>query len=147
MQSQWELTHAREVDAVGATGGPVGRLHVAPVDGSLDACVLTDRRGTIQRANSATETLLEMREARMIGKLLVSFVARRGIRLFRKELEELNAPRPGVAAFEVDFRPRGGKPFTVRVDAHRVASSSNELLSLAWTLRPVIDRAPRAIRP
>jgi PAS domain S-box-containing protein len=113
---------------------------VALFDGNPDACILTDRRGTIEEANAAAAKMLGMPADRLEGRLLIGFVARRDTRIFRDRLHSFD-PKGDTAPFEVRVRPRGGSPYVVVLHPSGIARYDERLGGVLWTIRPAAVRA------
>lgn len=111
-----------------------------------DALFLTDRRGTIEEANAAAAKLLAMPAARLPGKLLIGFVARRDTKAFRDRVHDLGHT-PAARPLEVHVRPRGGAPpFPAAFSAQDVLDGGGHPVGLLWTMRPAHaqPRTPRS---
>ena len=104
-------------------------------EGLPDGCILTDGSGVIEDANEGAERMFALPTGRFVGKLLISFVARRDTRAFRDRLREIQATRT-PPPFELSLRPRGGAPFAAVLNGRRLASHSGRLIGIRWTLRP-----------
>jgi PAS domain-containing protein len=102
-----------------------------------EAYVSTNEAGIIQDANLATAELLASEPQYLVGRPLITFVARQDTRAFRahlKMLGERNAngdPRP---ACQLRMRPRGQAPFPVRLRATVVRAQSAKTIAIRWNL-------------
>jgi PAS domain S-box-containing protein len=108
-------------------------------DSAPDAYIESDAQGVVREANLAAAALLALPPELLVGKLLISFVARGDTRAFRGYLAALGAPEPPEATrtFEVRLRPRGGSPFLASVSVRAVRGAGAH----RWTLRPLVAHA------
>ncbi len=109
-------------------------------DGAADAYVETDAQGVVREANRAAAALVALPQELLVGKLLISFVARGDTRAFRGYLAGLGGSEASeeTQTFEVRIRPRGGTPFVAAVSVRAVRGAGAH----RWTLRPLV--APTA---
>ncbi|HZU83289.1 MAG TPA: histidine kinase dimerization/phospho-acceptor domain-containing protein [Polyangiaceae bacterium] len=104
--------------------------------GAPDAYIVTDLRGVTDEANVAAGALFGVEPRSLVGRALITFVARQDTRAFRDLLRELETAPAGVArAVSLRMRPRGRPVFVVQVRAAVVRTSSGKPLAVRWTLR------------
>jgi PAS domain S-box-containing protein len=103
-------------------------------DGTPDAYVMTDAKGTICDANSAAAALLEMAPRALAGKLLISFVARGDTRLFREGLRSLTDPA-APRRLLVHLRPRGKRPFGAVLSVATIPDARGHVIGHRWTIQ------------
>jgi PAS domain S-box-containing protein len=109
-----------------------------------DAYVATDVAGSITNANIASGVLFGVQPGSLIGKPLISFVARQDTRAFRERLRELKES-PDVCAMTVRMRPRGGDVFAVTLRMQAVLGLRGKPMAFRCTLRKAdLSAAPVA---
>lgn len=108
-----------------------------------DAYVATDVAGSITNANIAAGVLFGVEPGSLIGKPLISFVARQDTRAFRERLRELK-DAPDVRAMTLRMRPRGGEVFAVTLCMQTVLGLRGKPMAFRCTLRRADMFAPSA---
>ncbi|HXN33925.1 MAG TPA: PAS domain-containing protein [Polyangiaceae bacterium] len=101
---------------------------------SPDAYVATDMAGLITNANVAAGALFGVEPGLLVGKPLISFVARQDTRAFREELRELK-DAPDVRSMTLRMRPRGGGVFVVALCVRVVRGLRGKPMAFRCTLR------------
>jgi PAS domain S-box-containing protein len=101
---------------------------------SPDAYVATDTSGSITNANVAAGALFGVEPGLLVGKPLISFVARQDTRAFREQLRDLK-DAPDLRSMTLRMRPRGGGVFLVALCVRVVRGLRGKSMSLRCTLR------------
>jgi PAS domain S-box-containing protein len=101
---------------------------------SPDAYVATDTSGSITNANMAAGALFGVEPSLLVGKPLISFVARQDTRSFREQLRELK-DAPDVRSLTLRMRPRGGGVFVVAFCVRVVRGLRGKPMAFRCTLR------------
>lgn len=101
---------------------------------SPDAYVATDTGGSITNANMAAGALFGVEPSLLVGKPLISFVARQDTRSFREQLRELK-DAPDVRSMTLRMRPRGGGVFVVAFCVRVVRGLRGKPMAFRCTLR------------
>jgi PAS domain S-box-containing protein len=109
---------------------------------SPDAYVATDTGGSITNANLAAGALFGVEPSLLVGKPLISFVARQDTRAFREQLRELKG-EPDVRSMTLRMRPRGGGVFVVAFCVRVVRGLRGRPMAFRCTLRKT--EAPAAM--
>jgi PAS domain S-box-containing protein len=120
-------------------------------DQAPDGYVFTNRSGIIREANIAAAKLLVMRREALVGRLLISFVARKDTREFRECFTDA-ARRREPRAMQLHLRPRSARPFRAKLSIRHVADGT-EGVAFHWTivrangdaLDPLRERIRRAL--
>ena len=101
---------------------------------SPDAYLATDIGGSITNANLAAGALFGVEPGQLVGKPLISFVARQDTRTFREQLRELREATD-VHSMTLRMRPRGGGVFLVAFCVRVVRGLRGKPMAFRWTLR------------
>ncbi len=101
---------------------------------SPDAYVATDTGGSITDANAAAGGLFGAEPSALVGKPLITFVARQDTRTFRDRLRQLREAR-GVQSMVLRMRPRRGAVFLVEFCVRVVRGLRGRPMALRCTLR------------
>ncbi len=120
-------------------------------DQAPDAYVFTNRSGIIREANIAAAKLLVMRPEALVGRLLISFVARKDTRDFRECISGA-ARRREPQAVQLHLRPRSDRPFRAKLSIRHVPDGTQGV-AFHWTivkansdpLDPLRERIRRAL--
>jgi PAS domain-containing protein len=101
-----------------------------------EAYVSTDEDGLINDANLATAKLFSSEPQFLVGKPLISFVARQHTRAFREHLKSLSdhGTEQEPAPVCLRMRPRGQMPFMVSLKASLVRNPSAKPVAIRWNL-------------
>ena len=102
-----------------------------------EAYVSTDQDGLINDANLATAKLFSSEPHFLVGKPLISFVARQDTRAFREHLKSLTdhgAEQELPPVCQLRMRPRGQMPFVVSLKASLVRNPSAKPVAIRWNL-------------
>src|SRR5262249_14612771 len=98
--------------------------------------LVTDRRVVIEDANRAATEFLCVDHARLVGKPLLHFVARRDTRPFRTWSRQIPVSSP---SFVGRLRPRGGHPGAMRLDSERAGGQ------IVWWIVPNPEHEPTGL--
>jgi PAS domain S-box-containing protein len=101
---------------------------------SPDAYVATDTGGSITNANIAAGALFGVEPSLLLGKPLISFVARQDTRVFREQLHDLRDALD-VRSMTLRMRPRGGGVFVVALCVRVVRGLRGKPIAFRCTLR------------
>jgi PAS domain S-box-containing protein len=101
---------------------------------SDDARLATEFGGSIAEANVAAGILFGLDRAAMVGRPLISFVARQDTREFRARLRELQGG-VDVCSTTLRMRPRGGAVFWAVLCARVVRGVRGKWIALHCTIR------------
>ncbi len=101
---------------------------------SPDAYVATDTAGSITNANIAAGALFGVEPSMLLGKPLISFVARQDTRMFREQLRDLR-DASDVRSMTLRMRPRGGGVFVVALCVRVVRGLRAKAMAFRCTLR------------
>ncbi|AVH74063.1 PAS domain-containing sensor histidine kinase [Nostoc sp. 'Lobaria pulmonaria (5183) cyanobiont'] len=108
-----------------------------------DAYFVTDIKGTIQEANSAATTLLNISKSSLLGKFIGIFVIEKEIIAFHLKLNHLRdrtqCPDWKMQEWEVNLRPRDKTPIMAAVKVVAIRNQSSELVGLCWLLRDISE--------
>jgi PAS domain S-box-containing protein len=103
--------------------------------GAPDAYIVTDPKGATQEANTAAGVLFGADPDFLIGRPLISFVARQDTHAFRDLIRELGRSASGVPrAVTLRMRPRGRPVFVVQVRAGMVRTPAGRPVAIRWML-------------
>ncbi|MEQ9666785.1 ATP-binding protein [Coleofasciculus sp. G2-EDA-02] len=112
-----------------------------------DGYVITTASGTIQDANHAAATLLNIEQRRLIGKPLAVFVADISKSTFRTQLNRLTHLSPPDFSttllyrdWEVFLQPRQSEPFPAEISISAVLNPQSEIVGLRWLIRDMSYR-------
>ncbi len=103
-----------------------------------EAYLVTNLGGVIEEANLAASGLFRAEPGGLAGRPLVSYVARRDTRAFRRLLHELLDARPAPQEplrAVLRMRPRGQAVFVVSVSVVAVMNDGGSAVALRWVLR------------
>ncbi len=104
-----------------------------------DGYLVTDLEGTIQEANRATLTLLNVSQRFIIGKSVFNFIVEQERSVFQSKLIQ---PRQGdwVREWEVRLFPNRLPPIDVAVTVAVVRNQEYKPIALRWLLRDITER-------
>lgn len=108
-----------------------------------DPYVTTDRLGQIREANIAAAELLNIPQARLTGRQLISCVApglRRGFRTALQRIASGQDPLPGGDEWTVKIKPPRKPEVEVSVAASAVRGRDGSIVSIRWLFRDVTSR-------
>ena len=108
--------------------------YVDLLEHSDDARVATEFGGSIVEANVAAGVLFGVDRTAMVGRPLISFVARQDTRDFRARLRELQGGMD-VCSTTLRMRPRGGAVFWAVLCARVVRGVRGKWVALHYTIR------------
>jgi len=131
LQQNQELLTARQ--AVEAQR----QRYQALFDFAPDAYLVTDINGTIQEANCAATTLLNVSQKSLVGKLLLSFVPLENRPTFRSQLKQVCHEIGSVQEWEVRLCSSNGEAFDAAVRVAAFQEQQSKPLSLCWLVRDV----------
>lgn len=100
-----------------------------------DARLATDFGGSIAEANVAAGILFGADRGALVGRPLISFVARQDTRDFRARLRELQAGGGDVCSATLRMRPRGGAVFWAVLHARVVRGARGKWIALHCSIR------------
>jgi PAS domain S-box-containing protein len=103
-----------------------------------DAYWLTDINGTIQEANRAAGSLLNISPRFLLGKPLTVFVKPQELKEFLPKLIELERSST-VTELTTTLYKRGGEPFKATMRVAKVSDSTGNCFALRWLLHEVSD--------
>jgi two-component system, cell cycle sensor histidine kinase and response regulator CckA len=101
-----------------------------------DGYLVTDVLGNIEEANHAAATLLCINKKHLIGKPLMVFLPQQERNTFRTQLAQLQQ----VQYWEVNLKPRQGKPFPTMVTVTSNNDSRSQQVKLRWLFRDISVR-------
>jgi PAS domain S-box-containing protein len=104
-----------------------------------DGYLVTDPGGTIQEANHAAVSLLNITQDFLLGIPLVALVAESDRQAFVSQLTRL-AERERVQDWKLHVQPRDGTPFPAAVTAATVRDREGKLVGLRWLMRDISER-------
>ncbi|MEA5604317.1 ATP-binding protein [Nostoc sp. UHCC 0252] len=108
-----------------------------------DAYLITDTKGLIQEANSATTTLLNISKSFLLGQLLEIYVLEREIIAFHLKLTHLRdraeIPDWKMQEWEVNLRPRNKMPIIAAIKVVAIRNQYGKLVGLRWLLRDISE--------
>ena len=99
-----------------------------------DGYLVTDINGTIQEANHAAASLLNVSPPILVGKPIIIYFAEKARENFHAQLTELQQ-RERIQAWEVRLHPRDGIPFDASLTVAAVRDHQGKLTCLHWRLR------------
>ncbi|MFN6518948.1 MAG: putative bifunctional diguanylate cyclase/phosphodiesterase [Nostoc sp. CreGUA01] len=101
-----------------------------------DAYLVTNTAGTIQEANHAAATLLDVRHKYLIGKPLIIFIAQQDRPLFSSQMKNLQQ----LLNWEINLQPRRGKPFPASIRSSTVYDEKGKQIGWRWLLCDITER-------
>ncbi len=101
-----------------------------------DAYLVTNTAGTIQEANHAAATLLDVRHKYLIGKPLIIFIAQQDRPLFSSQMNNLQQ----LLNWEINLQPRRGKPFPASIRSSTVYDEKGKQIGWRWLLCDITER-------
>jgi len=102
------------------------------------AYLVTDVQGNILETNQTTAQILKIPQRFLVGKPLVVFICEQEHRAFYYQLSKLSN-YAWVQEWEVNLRPRLGKPIKAALTVAPVRSPDGKLISLRWMLRELTE--------
>ena len=103
-----------------------------------DGYLVTNAQGVIQEANSAAQTLLNLRRDLMIGKPLSLFVAQADHLSFYQTFSPESLRSGPFKQWELTMQPRAGEPFPAAI-ALSAIYNQQEQLELRWLIRDITE--------
>ena len=113
-------------------------------DFAPEGYLVTSVQGIIREANQAASSLLRVRQAFLIGKPLVMFVAkpdRRAFHTYLSRLQTIAQPRN----WDLHLKPRQGDVFPALITTSAIRSSQNTLLGWRWLARDITELKQAAV--
>jgi PAS domain S-box-containing protein len=99
-----------------------------------DAWIVTDDRGVMVEVSGAGHRLLNLSARGALGRNLTAFFAGNRHQVFADMSRALDGQ---VAQREAEMRPRDRRPFALRFEICREASTGSSVPRLRWTLEPI----------
>jgi two-component system, OmpR family, sensor histidine kinase VicK len=107
-------------------------------DFAPDGYLVTNAEGIIQEANQAASRLFQVRQAFLVGKPLVVFVAKPDRRAFHTYLSRLQTAAQ-QRNWDLHLKPRRGDAFPAVITTSAIRSSQNTLLGWRWLVRDITE--------
>lgn len=104
-----------------------------------DGYIITDTIGTIQEANHAAATLINIKPQFLVGKPLLIFIAKEEHCAFRTKIKHLRQA-DCIGEWEVHLQPRHCKVIDVAITIRAVRDNVGKLVALRWLLRDISNR-------
>ncbi|MDZ8185520.1 MAG: EAL domain-containing protein [Nostoc sp. ChiSLP02] len=101
-----------------------------------DGYLVTNTTGTIQEANHAAATLLNVRQQYLVGKPLIIFIAQQDRQFFSSQINNLQKQ----LNWEINLQPRSGKPVPVSVRVSGVYNEKAKQIGWRWVLCNITER-------
>ena len=101
-----------------------------------DAYVITDTAGGVRQANRAAATLLGRSQERLIGKSLILFVAQKGRRQFRAQLNHFLKERQR-RQWEVQLQPSARAAFPASITVIFIPDDATSSGSVLWLIHDI----------
>ncbi len=101
-----------------------------------DAYLVTNTAGTIQEANHAAATLLDVGHKYLIGKPLIIFIAQHDRQLFSSQMKNFQQ----LLNWEINLQPRGGKPFPASIRLSTLYDEKGKQIGWRWLLCDITER-------
>ena len=105
-----------------------------------DGYLVTNSQGVIQEANSAAQTLFNLRRDLMIGKPLSLFVAQADHLSFYQTLSPESLRSQPFKQWELTMQPRAGEPFPTAIALSAIYNQQEQLEELRWLIRDITER-------
>ncbi|WP_407885975.1 PAS domain S-box protein [Scytonema sp. NUACC26] len=109
-----------------------------------DAYIVTDILGIIQEANRAASQLLNVPQQRLIGQLIVNYVALQDRSSFRGFLFQLKE-RDQLSELALSWQKSNGKFFDAAMTVAVVRNTGGKPTSLRWLIRDITERNLQAV--
>lgn len=113
-------------------------------DFAPDGYLVTNVQGVIQEANQAASQLFRVRQAFLVGKPLIVFVAKPDRRAFHTYLSHLQVEAQH-RNWDLHLKPRKGEVFPAVITTSAIRSSQNVLLGWRWLVRDITDLRQAAV--
>ncbi|MEA5602130.1 putative bifunctional diguanylate cyclase/phosphodiesterase [Nostoc sp. UHCC 0252] len=101
-----------------------------------DAYLVTDTLGTIQEANQAAASLLNVHQKYLIGKPLIIFIAQQDHPYFSSQITNFQK----LLSWELNLKPRDGKPFLAMIKTSAIYELQEKQVGWRWLLYDITER-------